>query len=408
MRPFAINGQLHLIDALRTDVPNCDLIAWLQSQEVYPKFYWKERDSLRAHAALGSLIEFSQIPRFENTPPFDIRFYGGMSFYRKIRLWKGFPDTAFWLPQIERIQEWNQTRQIDYAIGKKAQFSPSKVTSRIDTPCLSPLARQETPNFEQWEKNVQSALDRICSGELDKLVLARKTTLDFASAPSPWPILAHLKAKSLHTTLFAFQPSTDLCFFGASPEKLFQRENDYLIVDAVAGTRPIGKNQEEDLQLEKELCSSAKELWEFKVVKNYLMGALTPLTETLGWDGEDRILKNAYVQHLHNRIQAVLKPNVCNAKLVACLHPTPALGGAPRQEALALLKEIEPFDRGWYGAPIGIVEKNRMSLYAGIRSALVEGNKLHLFAGTGLVRGSTAACEWKELEQKVRPFTELL
>ncbi len=412
MYPFVINDQSYLLGRSLQELPNIDLIAWLKSQPLYPKIFWKEQDSQITRAAVGNLLSFSDIPKFSDSPPFDVRLYGGIRFSQNLcddPTWKGFPNTSFWLPQIEISQEEGRTQAVIYSLNKS--LSPPEILQNFAqntcAPSYSLKSRLETPHFQDWQKQVGSVLDSIQSGYMDKLVLARKTTLECSSPISPWEILFHLKEKARRATLFAFQLSPDLCFLGATPEKLFRREANLCITDAVAATRPRGSTPEEDMQFEKDLLGSDKEQREFKIVKDYLDLKLLPLSEEMKWDGDDRILKASHVQHLHNRLNATLKNSVTDADLVCALHPTPALGGFPREKSLAFLKQIEPFDRGWYGGPIGVIGTQSSSLYVAIRSALINEHLLHLFAGTGLVPGSIAEREWEELEQKIRPFTEL-
>ncbi len=237
--------------------------------------------------------------------------------------------------------------------------------------------------------------------------MARKTLLQFSSPLSPWPLLAKLNQRARSATLFAFHLAPGVCFLGATPEKLFERKGTAFNTDAVAGTRPRGKTPEEDLLLEKELVANPKDQREFHIVKSFLSSALAPLAKEMAWQGPDTLLKTSHVQHLHNRLTGTLKENTTDTDLIRALHPTPALGGYPRAASLALLKELEPFERGWYGSPIGIVSQEETSIYVAIRSALLRDKSLHLFAGTGLVPGSRAEMEWAELEHKIQPFLEL-
>jgi menaquinone-specific isochorismate synthase len=269
------------------------------------------------------------------------------------------------------------------------------------------LNRIETPNFLTWKENVDKVLKAISSGVLDKLVLARRTTLQFSQPISIRSCLNHLLNKAQRATLFAFQLSPSFCFLGATPEKLFERTGDELTTDVLAGTRPRGATSKEDVQLERDLLSSVKEQREFTIVKEFLQQVVCPLSQKMQWDKQDRVFKASHVQHIHNRLNATLKGGISDAELIDALHPTPALGGYPREKAHALLKQIEPFDRGWYGGPIGVISPKSASLHVAIRSALIRQNSLHLFAGTGIVQGSVPEQEWDELEQKIRPFTEL-
>jgi menaquinone-specific isochorismate synthase len=413
MHPSVIDGQPYPLHRLHIPLPNFDLIHWLQSHPVYPKVFWKERDSHITRAAVGNLIAFSHIPHFSSSNPFNMRLYGGIRFRDNVHAdetWKGFPNRRFWLPHIELSQEKGQTQATLYSLGEPASedslFLPLMQKERSVSSCEL-VRRNEVPTFEDWQKHVSAILESISAHRIDKLVLARKTTLQFSSPPSPWPILSHLNERAKHTTLFAFQLAPDLCFLGATPETLFVRRGLLLSTEAIAATRPRGTTDEEDLALEKDLLTGSKEQREFNIVKDYLTAALSPLTSALQWEKSDRVLKTSHVQHLYNLLNATLKEAISDTMLIRALHPTPALGGYPREEALKFLQEIEPFDRGWYGGPIGTVEQEGANLYVAIRSALIQGRSLHLFAGTGLVPGSAPEHEWEELEQKIRPLTEL-
>jgi menaquinone-specific isochorismate synthase len=413
MRPSVIDGQPYQLHRLQVPLPPLDLIHWLEAHPLYPKVFWKERDGQITRAAVGSLIQFPHIPHFAGSNPFETRFYGGIRFRDNVHIdetWKGFPDNRFWLPQIEISQEGDQTQAVLYSLNGRASVEslllPLIYEKRPEL-LYTLVTRCEIPSFEDWKKHVETVLGSISASRLDKLVLARKTTLEFDSPLSPWPILSHLNEKAKRATLFAFQLSADLCFLGATPEMLFVRQGPLFNTEAIAATRPRGKTDEEDLVLERDLLTNNKEQREFKIVKDYLTTALSPLVSTLQWEKSDRVLKASHVQHLYNRLNATLKGAISDTALIRALHPTPALGGYPREEALKFLQEIEPFDRGWYGGPIGTVGQKEASLYVAIRSALIQGCSLHLFAGTGLVPGSTPEREWEELEQKIRPLTEL-
>lgn len=410
MHPFEIDGRTYLIHRSAKALPSLDLLSWLENSSFYPKVYWKDRDGQTARAAVGDLFSFPHLPRFSKETPFDIRLYGGIRFSDKYHqddaTWRGFPRTCFWLPQIELSQRDNEMEAIFYSFDD--QFNPGEIKISSSFPKKhSLLERLDIPDFRTWGKNIKTALDAISSGSLDKVVLARKTTLQFLQPLSLWSCLNHLKEKVKSATLFAFQLSPSLCFLGATPEKLFEREGNLLSADALAGTQPRGATAEEDLQYEQVLRNSTKDRREFNIVKEFLHKAISPLSQKIQWDRNDRILKASHVQHIHNRLNATLRSGIFDEELIDALHPTPALGGHPRDKASLLLNQLEHFDRGWYGGPIGVISSQGANLYVAIRSALIRENAMHLFAGTGIVQGSIAEKEWDELEQKIRPFTEL-
>ncbi len=412
MQFLEIGGIKYPFDQLKWEVPHLDLIAWLFKQPLYPKVFWQEKEQNITYAAVGSLLSFAHVPSISDSA--DVRLYGGMRFAKKTHpdeTWRGFPQTCFWLPQIEISQEGKTTHALVQSLNEKSSnlpfdFTQNELLASNDFPLID---RVETPDFSLWSQNVEDVLEKIHSGHLEKLVLARKSNFHFSTPLSPWPILAHLRSKASQATVFAFQLSPHVCFLGATPEKLFKRDGLHLGTDAIAGTHPRGKTPEEDSHIAGQLLKNAKEKREFQSVSTFLQQSLQPISETFNWEwSSPRTLKTSHVQHIYNRLSARLKPGITDAELIRLLHPTPALGGFPRERALPLLSTLETFDRGWYGAPIGMISSRGTSLYAGIRCALIRERTMHLFAGTGLVEGSIPEREWDELEQKIRPFTEFL
>lgn len=418
MLPHIIDGRSFSIHRLQQELPELDLISWLQNHSLYPKIFWKEKDSQITRAAVGALLSFPHIPTITEPSPFDLRFYGGFRFHPKTgqspkksgeEIWRGFPACSFWLPEVEISQQDSHTEAVVYSLNAAPSAHLLGIPQSKKNPVNNvPPELKHFPDFVTWKMHIDDALEKISRGALDKIVLARRTSLFFSHPISPWPLFNRLCEKARAATLFAFQLSPDLCFMGATPERLFQRAGSQLTTDAVAATRRRGRTPDEDLRLEKELLFSTKDQREFGIVKEFLTSTLSPLAEAIGWEGPDRILKTSHVQHIYNRIHVQLKNAISDADLVAALHPTPSLGGYPRKAALDSLSQIESFERGWYGAPLGVISPGRSSLHVAIRSGLICQHTLHLFAGTGIVHGSAAAQEWEELDQKILPFMEIL
>jgi isochorismate synthase EntC len=114
------------------------------------------------------------------------------------------------------------------------------------------------------------------------------------------------------------------------------------------------------------------------------------------------------VHHLHTAVRARLRDPHTILQLVAQLHPTPAVGGAPRNAALRFIREHEQMDRGWYAAPIGWLQRNRGEFAVALRSALVTGAQASLFAGCGVVADSDPDQEYAESLLKLRPMESAL
>ena len=119
-------------------------------------------------------------------------------------------------------------------------------------------------------------------------------------------------------------------------------------------------------------------------------------------------MKLPYIQHRRADIKAKLKTEVSAPELIALLHPTPAVGGLPWSRAKSRLSEIEPFRRNYYAAPVGVVSSHFSEMAVGIRSAKIDAEKLTLFGGAGIVRGSDAEDEWNETGTKMNPFLKVV
>lgn len=271
-----------------------------------------------------------------------------------------------------------------------------------------PLSRVDTPDREGWKRNVLVALDDFESGALEKIVLARKALFEFDADLDPITLMHRLKSATPECFHFCYMPTSKLAFVGASPERLIRREKRQVETEAVAGTRMRVSEPAEDERLGRELLMSEKDQREHGFVCEGIRSALQPLCETLELDKAPSLLKLARGQHLYTAVRGVLSENVTDADILAALHPTPALGGSPTGEALARIAELEPFDRGWYAAPVGWVSRDAVEFAVAIRSGLVQPRRLSLFSGAGIVRGSTPGSEWEEIELKIRDFIKVL
>ena len=135
---------------------------------------------------------------------------------------------------------------------------------------------------------------------------------------------------------------------------------------------------------------------------------LAELCDAVETTGDPEILQLSNVQHLITRLEGTLKPAINPSDILAAIHPTAAVCGTPAKAALALLKEIERFDRGWYASAVGVISHQSTELAVAIRSSLITGRTLSLFAGAGIVKGSDPDSEWQELENKIAPAINAL
>jgi isochorismate synthase len=265
---------------------------------------------------------------------------------------------------------------------------------------------------EQWQASVGALARGIHTGQLgvDKVVLARAHQF---SQPRPIDAQAALRrlAESYPScTVFAISHG-DACFLGATPERLITLRNGTASTMALAGSVARGATQAEDDLLAQEFLRNPKERAEHAIVVRALRDGLATdgLCSGIVADAEPRVQKFPNLQHLMTPIRGQVARGRCVIDLVARLHPTPAVGGYPRQRALEIIREWEHLDRGWYAGPLGWVNRHGEGEFVvGIRSALVRGKAATLFAGCGIVADSDPSAEYAESGWKLRPMLAAL
>ena len=137
------------------------------------------------------------------------------------------------------------------------------------------------------------------------------------------------------------------------------------------------------------------------------MTLLSEFCSSISRDRTIEVLKLRHCQHLLCKVGGQLNQSDCDAEVIAKLHPTPAVGGTPKEEALHWINELEDFDRGWYAAPVGWISHDAVEFAVAIRSALVQGDTVSVYTGAGIVPGSKPKSEWNEIENKMSEFRAL-
>ena len=244
---------------------------------------------------------------------------------------------------------------------------------------------------------VASGRDAVRAGKLDKVVLARDLLVTCDHPHDVHAILMRLRA-SFATS---YRYSVD-GFVGASPELLVERLGDDVRSHPLAGTTARTGDPDTDAHLAAELIASTKNQIEHRVVIDVVNDALLPFCSYLDWEFDPSIVTVANVQHLGTAVAGRLShPAPSVLTLVDALKPTPALGGHPRADALQLISELEPFDRGRYGGAVGWVDARGNGTWAvSIRCAEISGTTARLFAGVGVVAESDPDAELAETQAK--------
>lgn len=249
----------------------------------------------------------------------------------------------------------------------------------------------------EWCGMVSDARQRIRDGRLRKVVLARAIDVEADGHLDPIEIGGRLAAAHPHALRWCIDG-----FVGASPELLVSRMADVVRAQPMAGTTVRTGDPNEDATRAAELMASTKNRAEHQITIDAVHDALLGWCSYLDAQPQPSVIPAGSVQHLATLVEGRLShPAPAVTELVAALHPTPAVGGWPRDEAIDLIAELEPVDRGRYAGPVGWVDRHGNGAWAvGLRSAECHGNRARLFAGVGVVEDSDPRAELAETQAK--------
>lgn len=266
------------------------------------------------------------------------------------------------------------------------------------------------PNRETYEAGVASAVAAFRRGEAAKVVLAQLCELELdRSVEADW-----LLQRLLEQNRVGFQFRVPLAdggvLVGASPELLVRKRGATIKSNPLAGSARRLADPTEDEQVRRELSFSEKDLREHAYVTGLMREVLEPLCKTLDVPDSPSTISTSTLWHLSTQIAGELHdPSLCALQIACALHPTPALCGYPTDAAHALIRRLEPFERGMFAGLVGWCDANGDGEWAvAIRCGELRGNRIRLFAGAGIVEGSDPRSEWRETATKLSTMLRAL
>ncbi|MBP7141490.1 MAG: isochorismate synthase [Opitutaceae bacterium] len=275
---------------------------------------------------------------------------------------------------------------------------------RPETAC--PASTREVGDYREA---VRRGLELIAAGEVRKIVLARAKEVVTENRIHPLRLLNDLRQRFPDCHAFSIGDGRGRSFIGASPERLVRVSRGNLETEALAGSIRRGVGASEDAALGASLLRSEKDLREHALVLDSMARRLAPLGMKVDTGLRPGLKKLANVQHLCTPVRVPMPAGCRLLDVVAVLHPTPAVGGTPRERAVARIAEIESMPRGLYAGAMGWVNaRGGGEFVVGIRSALVDGRTARVFAGAGIVAGSVPDQEFTETELKFRALEDAL
>lgn len=261
---------------------------------------------------------------------------------------------------------------------------------------------------EQYMESIKKVTAVIKAKQAEKVVIARALKLTFEKPLSSASALYQVLKEQPESFLFGLESGQQF-FFGATPERLVKVKNREALSTCLAGSTPRGKTLEQDTALGQELLSDKKNRSEHQFVVKMIGDVFKEHSTAVKVPSTPKLMKIRDIQHLYTPVEGLLNPESNLFDLVRDLHPTPALGGEPKQAALSLIRQHETMNRGYYAAPIGWIDAAGDGEFAvAIRSALVNDTEAYLYAGGGIVEDSTPETEYAETWVKFRPMLRAL
>ncbi len=255
---------------------------------------------------------------------------------------------------------------------------------------------------EGFKDAVGKIKDYILEGDCMQVVLSQRMSIPFKSEP----LDLYRALRSLNPSPYMFFLNLeDFHVAGSSPEILARLEDGEVTVRPIAGTRPRGKDQEEDIGLEKDLLADPKELAEHLMLIDLGRNDVGRVAETGSVNVTDKMVIERYshVMHIVSNVTGKLKPDLNAIDVLRATFPAGTLSGAPKIRAMEIIDELEPVKRGIYGGAVGYIGWNgNMDTAIAIRTAVIKDQKLHIQAGAGVVADSVPQNEWDETMNKGR------
>ena len=274
-----------------------------------------------------------------------------------------------------------------------------KIENSFNYPTMDDFMNSLKLSNNNLRQTINKGIQLVEEGILEKIVLASRVKIEFKNKLNLIRILKKLKTYQPNTCRYVWRRNRKDVTFGASPEKLFSFSKPNLILEAIAGTISS------DLNLDS-LLESSKDIKEHNYVIQYLIECLEFLKITNYSKSPLKVTSFGDISHLETLICSKID-NICPFDLLRILHPSPAVCGSPKKEAMNWINTLESFSRGNYASPIGWVDSEGNSEFrVAIRGARYIDYNLEFTAGSGIVKDSIVKKEIEEIQLKFKSLVK--
>ena len=332
---------------------------------------------------------------------------GGFAFDRAARpagAWACFPNVAWTTPRLALVRRGGRSRLVATASAEEGGAVRAEALLALGRRALEASSAEPPPadpvgyrlealgSPVAWRDAVEATLADIEAGRLTKLVLARAVRVIADASWSRFRVVRRLRAADPDSASFLVGWGGK-AFVGATPERLARVADRRLATAAVAGTAAAASDGGSE---DAAFLANDKERREHAVVVDEVVRCLEGLTEQIEVPETPSVLSTRTLRHLHTPVSARLRPGVDLPAVCEALHPTPAVCGLPRALSLSTLRSREAMNRGWYAGGVGWSDEHGGEVVVPLRAGLLDGRRATLFAGAGIVRGSTWEAELEE------------
>ena len=377
---------------------------------------------------LREVLSHYKSPRFSNLPPFTGGLMGYFAYdyfgYSEPSIRKAVTDTEQFrdvdLMLFDKIIAFDNIRQKIILIANMQTDDPETNYNKAawDIKQLEQLLRhgekkeepagrllgEVTPLFtkEQYCEMVEKAKHHIHEGDIFQIVLSNRLSALFEGSL----LNTYRMLRTINPSPYMFYFSgTDVEVAGASPETLVKLEDGVLHTFPLAGTRPRGKTEEEDIALEHELLADEKELAEHNMLVDLGRNDLGRISKfgTVEVEKLRSVERFSHVMHIGSTVRGEIKDGCDALDAIASVLPAGTLSGAPKIRACELIAELENNKRGIYGGAIGYIDfTGNMDTCIAIRLAYKKNGRVFVRSGAGIVADSVPEKEYEECLNKAK------
>lgn len=379
------------------------------------QFIYYRKDTSPRLMGLGRCVALSSIEENDYTlcglaevPPvfFSFNRFDASNPAPPDELFESFPRLHFMLPEIVLIE--NESGSF-LQVNSLGPVYPGRV-QRFCKQALAAAPRtrrtirytREPDSREAWQDAMEQALGAIETGRVKKVVLSRRQKVVAESPFSSKDLLVNLIDGPARGTVLMYRYA-DVFFCACTPELLVRKSGQQIESMCLAGSAPVGNSVDERLALGEELLADEKNREEHEYVVSFIREVLLRNCYDVSVPETPTLLELPTIQHLYTPCTAELLEGTTLWEIATQLHPTPAVAGTPVGEARMVLRQIEPYNRGFYAGACGYVDGNGDGEFSvALRSGVFDGEIGWLYAGCGVVAQSDAQAEYDEVALKLQ------